>query len=140
MTAIVRARALVSGLLLLMMVSVACPLPAQTTVGTGSIVGIVSDPSDAAIRGAAVTVTNVATKQVIGLSTNSAGWFNSRALSPGTYKTMVAAKRFDSTEVAVTVLVGNTSTVNVKLRIGNVNDDLSTVEQDLVSAAVDFSL
>ena len=119
MTAIVRARALISGLLLLMMGSITCSLPAQTTVGTGSIVGIVNDPSDAVIRGATVTITNVATKQVIELTTNSAGWFNSGALSPGTYKTMVVAKGFGSTEVAVTVWVGNTSTVNVKLRIGS---------------------
>jgi len=118
MTAIVRARALISGLLLLMMGSITCSLPAQTTVGTGSIVGIVDDPSDAVIRGAEVTITNVATKQVIGLTTNSSGAFNSGALVPGSYKTFVSAKGFTSTVVLLTIQLGNMATVNVKLQIG----------------------
>lgn len=44
-------------------------LIAQTTVGTGSIVGMVSDPSGAVINGAKVTITNAATGQVIELIT-----------------------------------------------------------------------
>lgn len=93
----------------------------QTTVGTGSIVGISSDPSGAVISGAKVTITNVATGQVIELTTNSSGSFNSGALIPGNYKTKVSAPGFTSVEIAVTVLVGNTATVNVALQIGQTN-------------------
>lgn len=92
---------------------------AQTTVGTGSIVGTVSDPSDAVISGAEVIITNAATGQVVKLATNSSGSFNSGALIPGNYKTQISAPGFRSIEVAVTVLVGNTATVNVKLRVGS---------------------
>lgn len=60
---------------------------AQTTVGTGSIVGAVSDPTGAVISGAKITITNVATGQVIELATNSSGSLNSGALLPGNYKT-----------------------------------------------------
>jgi hypothetical protein len=63
-------------------------LPGQTTVGTGSIVGAVSDPSGAVIRGASVTISNVATGQFIGVTSNSSGSFNSGALIPGNYKTL----------------------------------------------------
>ena len=47
------------------------PLLGQTTVATGSVVGVVNDPSGAVISGAKVTVTNIATGQVIDLTTNS---------------------------------------------------------------------
>jgi len=45
-------------------------LAAQTTVGTGSIVGIVSDPTGAVVSGASATITNVATGQLIKLTIN----------------------------------------------------------------------
>lgn len=94
------------------------PLLAQTTVGTGSIVGTVSDPSGAVIVGAKIGITNVASGQEIDLTTNSSGSFNSGALIPGDYKTLVSAKGFRSVEVSTIVLLGNTATVNVNLQIG----------------------
>src|ERR1700731_4372175 len=92
---------------------------AQTTVGTGSIVGVVSDPSGAVISGAAVRITNVATGQVLDLITNSSGSFNSGALVPADYKIQISAKGFNSVEATMTVLVGNTATLNVSLKIGS---------------------
>src|SRR6266481_8258184 len=106
-------------LLLLIVSIVPTLLVAQATVSTGSIVGTVSDPSGAVISGATVTITNVATGQTIEIATNSSGSFNSGALVPGDYKVLMSAKSFSSTETTVTVLVGNTATVNVRLRIGN---------------------
>src|SRR5215467_7112123 len=94
-------------------------LVAQTTVGTGSIVGIVSDPTGAVVSGASVTITNVATGQLIGLTTNSSGSFNSGALIPADYKVHVSAKGFNSAETPVTVLVGNTASANLKLQVGS---------------------
>lgn len=105
--------------LILALFSLAPPSFAQTTVGTGSIVGTVIDPTGALISGAEITITNVATGQAINLTTNSSGSFNSGVLIPGNYKTQVSAKGFSSAEAAVTVLVGNTAAVNVKLQIGN---------------------
>jgi len=94
-------------------------LLAQTAVGTGSIVGVVSDPTGAVIGGASVMITNVVTGQLINLTTNSSGSFNSGALIPGNYKTLVSAKGFNSAETAVTVLVGNTASVSMTLQIGS---------------------
>ncbi len=102
----------------LTLLSITHPLFAQTTVSTGSIVGNVSDPSGAVVSGAKITITNLATGQLINLTTNSSGSFNSGALIPGNYKTLVSAKGFSSAEVSLTVLVGNTATVNVNLQIG----------------------
>src|ERR1700692_4117101 len=114
-----RALWLFAASLLLILPAPPTPLSAQTTVGTGSIVGTVSDPSGAVISGADVTITNIATGQLVKLVTNSSGSFNSGALIPGNYKTLVSAHGFTSAEAAVTVQVGNTATVNMSLRIGN---------------------
>src|SRR5579859_4027021 len=105
----------------LALLSLARPSLAQTTVGTGSIVGTVSDPSGAVIDGAKITITNVVSGQEINLITNSSGSFNSGALIPGDYKTLVSVRGFRSVEVSTIVLVGNTATVNVNLQIGQEN-------------------
>ncbi len=91
---------------------------AQTTVGTGSIVGTVTDPSGAVVSGAKVTITNIATGQVISLTTNASGAYNSGALIPGRYATRVAMRGFQQSEVSLNVLVGNTANGNVQLQVG----------------------
>src|SRR5437016_11872237 len=71
----------------------------QTTVGTGSIVGTVSDPSGAVVAGAQIAIINVSTGQVIKPTTNSYGSFHSGALIPANYKVNVSATGFRSVEV-----------------------------------------
>ena len=102
----------------LLLVCFACSGFAQTTVGTGSIVGTIVDPSGAVVDAAKVAITNVATGHVINLTTNSSGAYNSGALIPGNYKVRATTKGFRTTEIGLTVLVGNTATGNVKLEIG----------------------
>jgi hypothetical protein len=115
----------------LLLTCITLSLFAQTTVGTGSIVGTVSDPTGALISGAEVTITNVATGQVVRLATNSSGSFNSGALIPGDYKVHMSAKGFSSAEAPLTVLVGNTAAVNFGLKVG---DEKEVVEvQDSAS-------
>ena len=122
-----------SSAILLVLVCLPLILSAQTTVGTGSIVGTVSDPSGAVIGGAQVTITNLATGQATNVETNSSGSFNSGALVPGDYKIFVSAKTFSSAEAVVTVSVGNTATVNATLRIGK---DKQVVEVQYSAAQV----
>jgi hypothetical protein len=71
------------------------------------------------ISGADVAVTNLATSQVIKVTTNSSGAFNSGALIPGSYKIFISATGFNAGEVTIDVRVGNTGTVNMKLQLGN---------------------
>jgi len=106
---------------------------AQTTVGTGSIVGTVTDPSGAVVSGATVVITNTATGQTIDLTSNSAGAFNSGAVSPGTYRVQVTAKGFSTVSTMTNVQVGNTATVNAKMQLGL---ESTTVEVQGSSVAV----
>jgi hypothetical protein len=115
---------------LFVLLSLARVMCAQT-VGTGSIVGTVSDPSGAVVAGAKITITNVSTGQVVELATNSSGSFNSGALVPGTYKTLISAKGFTSAEATVTVLVGNTATLNVNLQLGQANQIVEVHDSEM---------
>src|SRR2546422_1185255 len=91
---------------------------AQTPVGTGSIVGTVTDPSGAVVSGAKVTITNSGTGQVMNLTTNSSGAYASGALAPGNYKVQISGKGFKTVNQGIAVQVGNTATVNAKLELG----------------------
>ncbi len=93
-------------------------LLSQATVGTGNIVGTVTDPQDAVVSGAKVVITNTQTGQVINLVSNAAGAFNAGALPSGTYKVQVSAKGFSSLSIPVTVQVGNIAAANARLQLG----------------------
>jgi hypothetical protein len=109
-------------LLILFLLSAAAVLFAQTTADTGSIVGVVRDPSGAVVVGARIEITGIRTGRVIEVVTNSSGAFNAGGLIPGDYKTRITARGFKPVEMASTVLVGNIATVNAALEIGNGNE------------------
>src|SRR5690242_6051206 len=106
---------------------------AQTTVGTGSIVGTVTDPSGAVVSNAKVTITNTATGQVIEQTTNSSGAYSSGAVAPGSYKVSVSNHGFSNTSTTLTVQVGNTATANLKLQVGQ---ESQTIEVQAATLAV----
>jgi Carboxypeptidase regulatory-like domain len=108
-------------------------LLAQTTVGTGSIVGTVTDQSGAVVSGAKVAITSTSTGQTMELTSNPTGAFNSGPLSPGTYKVAVSSKGFSTISTVTAVQVGNTSTVNAKLSLGA---ESQTIEVQASSIAV----
>src|SRR3954452_9619339 len=139
-------------LALVCLVALLAPLTliAQTTLSTGSITGTVSDPSGALVNDAKVEVTNVATGQKLGLTSNAAGSFTTGPLQPGTYKVQVSAKGFNTVIQTAVVQVGNTATVNAKLAVGQestvvevqgssvqVNTEQASVQGVLTSAQIE---
>jgi hypothetical protein len=123
---------------------------AQTTLSTGSIVGTVTDPSGAVVSGAKVVVTNLGTGAVLQLTTNASGAYTTGPLAPGSYKVQISGKGFNTLTQTVTVEVGNTSTVNGKMVLGQesttievqasglqVNTEQATVQGVLTSAQVE---
>jgi len=113
-----RIAAVASAVFLAILAGAISPLLAQTTGATGSIVGTVNDPSRAFISGANVRIINTATAHAVEVTTNSSETFDSGALIPGDYKVLFSAKGFSPAGSAVTVLVGNTVTWNITLRVG----------------------
>jgi hypothetical protein len=85
---------------------------------TGAISGTVTDPSNAVVGSAAITLTNTETGVSSTTATSPVGAFNFPLLQPGAYKVTVKQQGFRTTEKSTTVAVGQTTTVNVQLVLG----------------------
>src|SRR5437763_5629593 len=101
---------------------------------TGSIVGSVKDANGAAVKGATVTVTNLATKQVVRIATtDDEGGYSARDLAVGTYDVAVSATGFKKhIATKVQVDVGTPRSLNINLEVGNVAE-VVTIEANPVA-------
>ena len=85
---------------------------------TGSIAGVVTDPSGAVVAGAKVVTENVATGTKTSVETNSAGVYTLRFLPIGTYTVTIAAKGFATEKVqAFQLEINQTAKVDATLTI-----------------------
>jgi hypothetical protein len=103
----------------LLVLAVASPALAQTTISTGSIQGTITDPSGAVVPGAKITITNRATGQVVNLTSSASGTYSSGALAPGDYVVQVTAQGFKRAEVGATVQIGNITRSDLALQVGS---------------------
>jgi hypothetical protein len=91
--------------------------PAQTTFG--SITGVVTDPSGAAVPNAQITVVNQDTGFTRRQTTSVAGVYTVPDVVPGTYRVRVEGKGFNTQEKQGVVLDANhVVTVDVQLTVG----------------------
>jgi len=92
---------------------------ASAQVNTGSISGTVQDTSGAAIVGATVTITSVATSEQRSVTSGNSGQYTVQALLPGIYKVRASNPSFKTFETSVEVTVGAALTVNPQLEVGS---------------------
>ena len=111
------------GLLCLGLLSL--PLLAQQP--TGTIAGIVTDPSGGVVRDANVTVVHKANRTMIRVITSGAGAYAVPALLPGDYEVRVEATGFKATLSSLKVEVGRVTPADVRLEVGDVTETI-TVE------------
>ena len=113
---------------------------------TGSIAGVVTDQSKAALPGATVTVKEMDTGQTRVSVTDPQGRFLADALAPGKYMIAVELSGFQTEEIrALTLTVGQAAALTVQLQVGGISEhvvvtaDSSIVatRQSSVSALVD---
>lgn len=91
---------------------------AQATLGTGSIVGIVTNPGGDDVEAAKVTITNKGTANAVTTATTSTGTYASGPLLPAQYLVRIESEGFKTAEISITVHLNNISTANVKLQKG----------------------
>jgi hypothetical protein len=110
--------------LVLLIVSLPASLHAQAI--TGRVVGTVTDPSEAVIAGANVTITSAQTNQTRTTSTNEVGNYEFAFLPIGTYRLVVEAQGFQKSEVTnFTLNVDQVLRLNMVLTVGEVTETIS---------------
>lgn len=117
-------------LMLLLCANSLLPIRAQEAGGT--IVGVVTDPSGAAVGGANVSIKNVDTGVERNISTNTDGLYVAPNLLPGKYEVRVDATGFSSTVVSDVVLtVGERREINVALKIGQASEKVKVTGEQI---------
>jgi len=109
--------------------------------GTGSIEGIVSDPSGAVVGGASVVAINVATGSKVQTTSTDAGYYVLPQLLPGEYKVTVTAAGFETlTQEHVVVDALAKVALNPKLVIGAATQVVNVGSQPTMLMADDVKL
>src|SRR5215471_3706481 len=94
--------------------------PTQQTINYASLSGRVTDPSDAIIAGAQVTARQTDTNLTSTTSTDPEGRFRFPYLKPGAYEINVRAPGFGDAIRAVTLTLGATFELPVRLNVASV--------------------
>lgn len=130
---------LLSLLLTLAMIGTLAGTPAahaQSTIGTGSIRGVVLDPGANSMPDAKVTITSKDNGRKITPEVTSSGEFNSGPITPGRYTVRVEATGFKTIEQGFEAQVGQITTANLTLELGS-SSTVITVEGTSVQVNTD---
>ena len=104
------------------------------SASTGIVQGQVTDPTDALVAGATVTMTDKATNVSRTTTTNDSGRYVFVDVQPAVYSITVNKTGFRITKISEqTVQVGLTATVNIKMELGSVAEtvEVSTTGAEL---------
>ena len=92
----------------------------------GNLVGLVTDPQQAAIVGASVSIKNNATGYTSDAKTDDRGTYEFKNLPPGVYDIKVSAQGFASFEAKeITIQANNIARIDASLKVGNVTETVT---------------
>src|SRR5438874_5411223 len=106
------------------------PILTVAQIETGSISGVVSDPSGAIVPGAKVTVTSVGKQTVRTVNADSRGAYVISNLEPGAYDVAVEQQGFTSFKRRVNVTVGSRNTIDAQLTVGTAGTTVEVTAQE----------
>jgi hypothetical protein len=114
--------------------------------GTGAIAGRITDGTGAALAQAMLVATESSTRVSRSVTSSAAGEFRIALLSPGTWSLSAAAPGFETALVrSVSVVAGETTTIELKLNVGKANEsievsdtaDVAQTETSTLGRAID---
>src|SRR3954453_4285614 len=89
----------------------------QVSLTSGDVTGTVVDPSGAAVPNATVTLKSNDTGATQNATTNATGAYRFHLLNPGSYTLAATAQGLQASQRALTVAVGQSSTVNLQMQV-----------------------
>ncbi len=101
---------------------------AQSIV-SGDVNGTITDPSGAVVPGATVTLKNMDTNTTQTTTTNGTGAYRFAFLKPGTYQVSVNQSGFQKVLQTVHVSVGQSTTANLRLAVGQSSQTVEVTAQ-----------
>jgi hypothetical protein len=105
----------------------------------GTLVGTVSDPQQAAVVGATVTIKNNATGYSVEVKTNDRGAYEIANIPPGVYDVRISGAGFTSFEAKdIAIQANNIARIDAPLKIGSVSE-VVTVGAEVVQLQTDKS-
>lgn len=102
--------------------------PAQTIV-TGGFTGTITDPTGAVVPSANLTLTSVATGETYSAVSSATGGYQFALLKPGEYSLSVKKGGFKTLTRKVSVLLGQNSSVNIAMELGESSTTIEVTEQ-----------
>jgi len=116
--------------LVLFLCALALPVVCAAQVLYGSITGVVTDPSKAAVPGAQVVALNVNTGTSQTANTDSSGLFRINDVLPGVYKITISASNFSSSVVeAVRVDANTVHRVDAELKLAAAQQSVTVTSE-----------
>jgi hypothetical protein len=92
------------------------------SAASGTVSGIVNDPSNAVVAGATITLTDISTNIPRAANSNASGRYFFADVTPGTYTLTVSKAGFATTKTDNQIVqVGVNLTVNLSLQVGGAN-------------------
>lgn len=105
---------------------------AQSQANAADLSGKVVDPNGAAVPGATVVAKNAATGLSRTVTTDSEGEYQIIALPPGNYEVTADAKTFKKVKISpVTLTVGQSATLQIKLEVGIEGSEVTITGDDV---------
>lgn len=109
-----------------MLVIAPSPISAQSQALNGQIEGVVSDANGAAVSGATVVARNAGTGTERNATTDASGVYRFPLLPLGSYRVTVEAPNFKRlVRDGITLVAGQTATIDVALEIGGLEDTVT---------------
>ena len=101
--------------------------PALAQSEFGSVVGTITDSSDAPIAGASITIRNTDTSQTFTAVTGPGGAYTSPPLRPGAYVLSVEVQGFRTARRELRINVDQRALVDLKLEVGSLTESVTVV-------------